>query len=365
MKKWNKNIILFILVAAFIVLGFGSALIQYTLKTVKDVALGIVHFSPTQIDTSLSLFESRSKSAVSYHDDLLTVNSIKDNVLGTRVSTKDGVAKAYSGKLVSEAKKVSTEKMNDTIDTIADLQRVAEENGAGFLYCLAPAKIYYETAPENVQNYERENITEFYSLLKQNNIPCISFADSFENCAIPTDQLFFDTDHHWKPRTGFEAYRIIYLELNKRYGFAYRDEYLDINNYHVETYRNWFLGSQGKKVGLYFTSLGADDFDLITPTFETHLTEEQPFKEEKRSGSFDETVLFLENLGKDYYHKGNYATYCGGDFRLQIIKNQDNPNGKKILLIRNSFACAVAPFLSLQTSELHICDVRKRLVIQD
>jgi len=29
-----------------------------------------------------------------------------------------------------------------------------------------------------------------------------------------------------------------------------------------------------------------------------------------------------------------------------------------VLLIRDSFACAAAPFLALQTGELHVCDVR-------
>ena len=43
---------------------------------------------------------------------------------------------------------------------------------------------------------------------------------------------------------------------------------------------------------------------------------------------------------------------------MQIMRNNLNPNGKKILMIRDSFACVIAPFLSLQTSELHICDMR-------
>ena len=63
-------------------------------------------------------------------------------------------------------------------------------------------------------------------------------------------------------------------------------------------------------------------------------------------------------MEKDLYKKNTYAAYSGGDFRLQIMRNELNPDGKKILLIRDSFACAVAPFLALQTSELHICDMR-------
>ena len=121
---------------------------------------------------------------------------------------------------------------------------------------------------------------------------------------------------------------------------------------------NWFLGSKGKKVGTYFTWNGADDFDLITPKFETSFTEERPFKNQTRTGTFQETVLYMDNMYKDYYRINTYATYSGGDFRLQIMKNNLNPNEKKVLLIRDSFACVVSPFLALQTSELHVCDVR-------
>ena len=63
-------------------------------------------------------------------------------------------------------------------------------------------------------------------------------------------------------------------------------------------------------------------------------------------------------MKKDYYSVNTYSVYNGGNYRLQIISNKLNPNGKKILLIGDSFDCAVVPFLSLQTSQLHICDVR-------
>ena len=111
-------------------------------------------------------------------------------------------------------------------------------------------------------------------------------------------------------------------------------------------------------MGTWFTWQGADDFELIVPDFETSMSEERPFENELREGSFEDTVLFKKFMEKDLYKKNTYAAYSGGDFRLQIMRNELNPDGKKILLIRDSFACAVAPFLALQTSELHICDMR-------
>ena len=43
---------------------------------------------------------------------------------------------------------------------------------------------------------------------------------------------------------------------------------------------------------------------------------------------------------------------------MEIIKNHKPNNGAKVLIIKDSFANVVTPFLCLQTSELHICDMR-------
>lgn len=182
--------------------------------------------------------------------------------------------------------------------------------------------------------------------------------DVFEEERIPTDELFFRTDHHWKEYPGFVAYQPLCKDLESRYGFDYTKEYADYSNYSVKVYPNYFLGSIGKKVGRYFKWQGLDNIRLITPRFETSMTEEQPIKGESRSGTFEESVLFMDHLNGDIYKTNPYSVYSGGDFRLQIMKNNLNPQGKKYLLIRDSFACVVAQFLALQTNELHICDMR-------
>jgi hypothetical protein len=88
------------------------------------------------------------------------------------------------------------------------------------------------------------------------------------------------------------------------------------------------------------------------------MIESQPFKDQVREGRFEDTVLYSENLERDYYGKNPYATYSGGDFRLQIIRNNLNPEGARILVVRDSYACVVTPFLALNASEVHVCDVR-------
>lgn len=194
--------------------------------------------------------------------------------------------------------------------------------------------------------------------MKANDIPYVDFYSELIKKRIKETDIYFDTDHHWRLYPSFVAYQSLCEELGERYGFQYNRDYADISNYSVTTYSDWSLGSWGKKVGRFFTWLGADDFDVISPRFQTSLIERQPYKNETRRGSFDESVLCTNFLEKDYYGVTNYDFYCGGTFRLQIFENEINPQGKKVLLVRDSFGQTITPFLALQTCELHTCDVR-------
>lgn len=358
MKKFNKNSLLFIFVVTFIIAGiWGNCFEQLKWKTI-DMLAGLKHGNLYSVFDFKFNIDDVSNNELSYHDTLMNVNSVKENALGTRVIEKEDtlVVKSDSGSLIGQSKKLDINEIKNVVKRIDTLKTVAENNGANFLYCAAPTKELYEISPQNVENHSKENYDLFLSELANSNIPTINFADTINN---KTDyEPFYYTDHHWTAKSGFAANNALINELNARYGFEYNKELMVFSNYSIDHYQNWFLGSKGKKVGTYFTWSGADDFDLITPKFETNLTEEQPFKNQIRTGEFKDTVLYMENMEKDYYKINTYATYSGGDFRLQIMKNNLNPQGKKILLIRDSFACVVAPFLALQTSELHICDMR-------
>lgn len=353
MKKFNKNSLLFVFVIIFIMFGLSLGTIRPILGSIKNILTG--SFSIEEAKDNISTVTNEE---LTYHNLLMDFNSVKENFLSTRVVKKEDtiVVKSDSGSLIGQSKKIDIIEIKNVVKRIDTLKTVSENNGASFLYCAAPTKELYEIAPQNVENHSKENYDLFLSELANSNIPTINFADTINN---KTDyEPFYYTDHHWTAKSGFAANNAMITELNAQYGFKYNKELMDISNYSIEHYQNWFLGSKGKKVGTYFTWSGADDFDLITPNFKTNLTEEQPFKNQIRTGEFKDTVLYTENLEKDYYKINTYATYSGGDFRLQIMKNNLNPNGKKILLIRDSFACVVAPFLALQTSELHVCDVR-------
>lgn len=360
MKKFNKNIFSFLFCMIFIFTGLLSTDFYVEIfAAFENFVTGSAGMS-YRIPKLISAIEPAYENQLLYHDSLIDLNSIKENLLGTRVIIKDDstVVKSQTESLIQPEPKISQEVINSTVSEIEKVKNIAEKNGAKFLYCLAPSKELYETPPPNIESYEIENYNNFVTSLNKSEIPYIEFSKDLKDYGIKDSEIFYYTDHHWTSRTGFIANDILCKELNKKYDFEYNKKYTDINNYDIVNYPDWFLGSKGKKTGLFFTTYGADDFEIITPKFKTDLIEEQPFKNQIRTGTFQNTVLYMENLQKDYHHSNLYATYSGGDFRLQIIKNRLNPDGKKILIVRDSFACVVTPFLSQQVKELHICDMR-------
>ena len=88
---------------------------------------------------------------------MMDVNSVKENLLGTRVVFKDDttVVKMNSGSLSSKSQKLDTEDIKQTVETINRLKSVSEEHGAKFLYCATPTKPQYEKNPENIVSISR------------------------------------------------------------------------------------------------------------------------------------------------------------------------------------------------------------------
>ena len=78
-----------------------------------------------------------------------------------------------------------------------------------------------------------------------------------------------------------------------------------------------------------------------------------------RTGPFNQSVCFPERVEERDWFGGNpYTYYSGGDYSLATMTNHKNPNGPKVVLLRESFSCALAPFLALSCSELTTIDLR-------
>lgn len=362
MKKINRNLVVLIISFIIIVVGLSSMDTLYRFKlNVYELIFNTKNNSLSErIDTFISGVEKNANDVL-YHDNCLDFNSFIYNKTNRKVVKKsDQTVVKLNNDYLSQARNYIGDKGIDmATDKVKELSEVAKENGADFLYVMCPQKGYSVSAPSFAKNHTKANYDRYYLSMKNKGIPTLNLQAKMDDDGLNEENAFFITDHHWKPNTGFWANGKICESLNETYGFEYEKDYTDISNFNVKTYEDWFLGSHGKKVGKYYSNLGIDDIDLITPKFSTNLTEEQPIKNEIRTGSFENSVLFMDRINeKDLYGKAPYAAYSGGDFRLQIFRNNMNETGKTFVIVRDSFASVILPFLSLQAKEIHIVDMR-------
>lgn len=260
------------------------------------------------------------------------------------------------GSLSFALSKYDTSNITDKIKILND---DLSQHDIPFLYVQLPFKISkYETQlPYDIDDYSNQNTDNLMEKLEENDIDIMDMRDSFYNDHLKSSEIFFKTDHHWKPEGALIGAKYITTYLNENYNFDFDIEKLDLKNYNKNTYYKWFLGSQGKRVGKYYN--GIDNINIFTPKFETDYVFEAPTYNIVKKGTFEKTLLNYDNINiKDLYDKNAYVTYIGADYDLNIIHNNMVQNNNKILLIRDSFSCTLVPFLSTIVQELHTIDLR-------
>ena len=142
MKKFNKNSLLFAFAIVFVIVGIrGNCFEQLKWSTI-DMLVGLGQGNIHSIFDFKAEVDDIANKDLSYHDLVVDINSVKENLLGTRVIEKDDttVVKSDSGSLIEPVKKLSKNEIQDVVERIDRLKTVSENNGANFLYFAAPKK---------------------------------------------------------------------------------------------------------------------------------------------------------------------------------------------------------------------------------
>ncbi len=243
-------------------------------------------------------------------------------------------------------------------EAVTDFARYCKAHGAFFVYVAAPDKIGRKDVKySGTIDFSNQNTDDFLEILNDHGINYIDLRKNIEAEGIVQRNLFFKTDHHWLPETGLWAARIVAEYLNENGQLNGNLSLLNAENYRKEIYEKWFLGSHGRKVTLARAT--PDDFSLLYPKFETSLQLVIPNLSINQTGDFSITYNMHDIEPKDYYGKNTNSAYCYGRRPITSIDNFYADNNVKVLLIRDSFANSVAPFLSLECNHIDIVDPRQ------
>lgn len=152
------------------------------------------------------------------------------------------------------------------------------------------------------------------------------------------EEIYYKTDHHWTTRGAYYAYR----KLGELMGFTPYDR----SRFRVEKVTGSFYGSLSSKGG--FRHLRPDSIELYLPQaperYRVHY-----YDYDKVSGS----LYFRENLKK----KDKYAVFLNGNQSLIKITTGVE-NGRNLLVVKDSYANCLIPFLAGHYRDIYVVDLR-------
>lgn len=157
-----------------------------------------------------------------------------------------------------------------------------------------------------------------------------------------SEYIYFRTDHHW---TALGAY-YGYVELAKAAGLTP----VDINKFEKVSYGE-FLGSfysDSKKSSKL--EKNADELIAYQPDYATDMVFTEKSGQKVSWKLVNDVTTYPVNL--------KYSAFSGGDNPYTIIENKDNQNGKSCVVVKESFANALIPFLAGNYQTVHVIDYR-------
>lgn len=269
----------------------------------------------------------------------------------------DRTLRLNNGYLVIPRQRFDTE---NCARQIVELRDYCSTLGASFLYVVAPHKSdrFDDQLPLGMEDHGNENADQFVASMAAHGVPTLDLRDLIHEHFADFYGLFFRTDHHWKPETGLWAAAQIAEALNRLFNFGLSLDLFDSANYEAETHKGLFLGSLGKKVTRAYVA--PDDFTLITPKFDTALRLAIPANRLDLTGTFREALIKADYLSgpPDFYRRNTYETYLRGDNDRLAISNLLRPDGKRVLMLKDSSANVVIPFLALALKSIDVLDLR-------
>ncbi|MBO5055659.1 MAG: hypothetical protein J6C64_04790 [Lachnospiraceae bacterium] len=149
------------------------------------------------------------------------------------------------------------------------------------------------------------------------------------------EELYYRTDHHWKTLAAF----YVYQAWAGRQGYAVPE----LEDYEIKTVTDSFEGTIQSKLGI---RTKGDTIELFFPENEFSYVV-------KKNNSSDNCIYDYDFLNA----KDKYAVYFGGNEPfLQICTEADT--GRKILVIKDSYANCFIPFMLEEFQEIDILDLR-------
>ena len=216
---------------------------------------------------------------------------------------------------------------------IAYLQKLTELTDIPVYLGLIPtsAEVYRDQLPAGAENFDQAA----YLKKVRESVPDAVWVDMEKWMDGASGvSLFYRTDHHWTSAGAWHGYAALMEAMGEPF------EPLGT----PETVSEDFYGTLYSSSGVHW---------LAPDTIERYVSGEGVTVENFEKG--ETHGLYVDSfLGE----KDKYASFLGGNTPLYIIRNPEATSEEKLLVVRDSYSDAMAPFLSQYFAEIHLVDLR-------
>lgn len=238
--------------------------------------------------------------------------------------------------LISKFNKPNKEDINEKLKAINTFIKVNSKLSNYIMIVPTKIKTLEDKLPFFAPSYDQlKYINNFYSSLDKS-VKKINVFDILNN--NKNKYIYYKTDHHWTTEGAYLAY----LEFCKTAKLTPKLS----KDYNIDTVSNSFYGTLYSKSGI--KSVSPDKINVYIPKKEDNVIVNY-IEEKKKSVS-------LYN-SKRLNTKDKYSLFTDGNHPLIKI-NTSSESDKNILIIKDSYANSIVPFLTTNYKNILVVDLR-------
>lgn len=198
------------------------------------------------------------------------------------------------------------------------------------------AEIWRNKLPVGAESWDQ--IAFLNRAAAETGIPQVDFLSALQR--HEDEPVFYRTDHHWTTLGAYYGYTAVLSALGRE------NEALTRDRFNPSVVSDSFQGTLYSTSGVHW---------LAPDSIEYWAAEDGLTVTSWRTGAPQAASLYDRSY---LQKKDQYSSFLGGNQPLCIIRNAKCPEGGKLLVVRDSYADSLAPFLAQNFSEVHLLDLR-------
>ena len=346
--------------SALIGILFLSSLFFFAIGNYSVIIDPVSQYSEhkTTIVNLKNVISERFKSDDLFHkDEFVNLNGIYGKITKRRyynqvILLKNGMLSSYGPAIT---------KQDEKIQSMVEFSKFVEERGGHFIYAQLPHKIDYnmDLMPDGLDRNFITSLERYLQKCKDAGVDVLDTLPEIIGTEEDFNNYYYKTDIHWKPVAAFRVFQMLVDHIREFYPEqSFPDDFLSLDSWTIHEIPDQFLGTWGKRVGLYF--IGLDSLQYITPNFETDISLSVPKKQRFIKGNYEEAFLLKQYMepGGNKLHTGHYDIYIGGGYPITQTFNPAAPSDLRILVFKDSYVLPLQTFLSVMFRYVDVIDPR-------